>query len=82
MASARAADDAAALAGALPLVSLTDVLAGVATAGQDRLEGLGEELAGLDDGERCAGGGAHWERGRAGRVPVFWVCAAALRCVR
>jgi hypothetical protein len=52
MASARAADDAAALAGALPLVSLTDVLAGVVAAGQDRLEGVAEELAGRDDGER------------------------------
>ena len=49
---ARADDDDAALAGALPLVCLTDILDGVVAAGQARLEEVGEEVAGRNDGER------------------------------
>lgn len=46
------ADDAAALAGALPLAPLGAVATGVARAGQAGLEALADDLAGKDDGER------------------------------
>jgi hypothetical protein len=52
MATTTAADDAAALAGALPLASLADVLDGVVATGQAGLEALPDDLAGREDGER------------------------------
>ena len=47
-----AADDAAALAGALPLASLADVLDGVVAASQAGLEALADDVAGRADDER------------------------------
>lgn len=47
-----AAGDAAALAGALPVVDLRPVLDGVVDEGQASLESLAGDLAGKPDGER------------------------------